>query len=506
MAAPDSSTVVEIRAPRVHGETIREALITAESLIRSGDYARAEEAYNEILQAAPDDGEAWFYLGVISQHHEKTSEAIERYRRAIELAPNSPEARNNLGVLLQGQGQVDEAENCFTQALALDPNYAEAHNNLGNALQDQGRFAEAEAAYQRALLIKPDYVDAIHHLGNALGALGREREALKCYNEALRIDSGRMKIRLCRAMAWLQMGDYLRGWDEYEWRLQCPGQTVAKLAEPLWNGEPLNGQTILIIAEQGLGDTIQFIRYVTLVAQRGGRVTVACRKPLQRILATCPGVENVLSEKDRIPSFSCYSPLMSLPRVFGTSLYTVPAQVPYLFPDEGLISRWRKEFESTPEFKLGVVWQGNPQHRKDRPRSFRLNNLEPFSRITGVRLFSLQKGYGAEQISELDGRFQVTDLSVHLDDLVDTAVVLKNLDLLITADTSVAHLAGALGVPTWLAIPAAADWRWLREREDSPWYPSLRLFRQRESGAWDELFGRMATTLQVQLETRHRAA
>jgi hypothetical protein len=193
---------------------------------------------------------------------------------------------------------------------------------------------------------------------------------------------------------------------------------------------------------------------------------------------------------------------MSLPRVFGTSLYTVPAQVPYLFPDEGLISRWRNEFESIREFKLGIVWQGNPQHRKDGPRSFRLSNLEPFSRLSDVRIFSLQKGYGTEQIAELDGRFHLTDLGVQLDDLVDTAGVLLNLDLLVTADTSVAHLAGALGVPTWLAIPTAADWRWLREREDSPWYPSLRLFRQRQWGDWDELFGRMASTLQRQLETR----
>jgi hypothetical protein len=340
----------------------------------------------------------------------------------------------------------------------------------------------------------------LHHLGNALGAQARATEAIECYEHVLQIEPDHAKVRLCRAMAWLQMGDYERGWAEYEWRLSCKGQSIPAVDLPVWNGEPLDGKPVLVLAEQGLGDTLQFIRYAALIERRGGRVTVACRKPLERILATCRGVQRVLSDKAVLSEFACYVPLLSLPRIFGTSIETVPSEVPYLAPPEKLITRWRDELVSTAEFKLGVAWQGNPDHSKDRERSFRLEHLEPLAHVPGVRLFSLQKGFGSEQIDEIDDRFSVTPMGNRLDDLIDTAAVLNNLDLLVCPDTSVAHLGGALGIPVWLALPFACDWRWLRERADCSWYPTMRLFRQRRWGDWSDVFARIA----VELATRAR--
>jgi Flp pilus assembly protein TadD len=497
MALSNTSFVVDVPAHGLPVRTSRDKLAVVEACIQQGNLPRAEQACTAILGTAPTTAEAWFFLGLIRQRQETFDEAAEHYEHALSLAPRFPEARNNLGVVRQELDKIDAAEACFRQALALDPGYTEAHNNLGNALQDQGRLTEAEAAYRRALHLRPNYVDALHHLGNALGAQGRATEAIECYEHVLLLEPDHAKVRLCQAMAWLQMGDYARGWAEYEWRLSCKGQSIPAMDLPAWTGEPLDGRPILVIAEQGLGDTLQFIRYAALIERRGGLVTVACCKPLERILASCPGVQRVVSDKAILSEFACYTPLLSLPRIFGTSIETVPAEIPYLAPPEELTTRWRDELGSTAELKIGVVWQGNPDHSKDRERSFRLAQLEPLSRVPGVRLFSLQKGFGSEQVDEIDDRFPVTALGSHLDDLVDTAAVLKHLDLLVCPDTSLAHLGGALGITVWLALPFACDWRWLRERGDSPWYPTMRLFRQRRWGDWTDVFARVAQELAI---------
>jgi Tfp pilus assembly protein PilF len=503
MALSNSSFVVDVPPHGVPVKTVRDALAIAEGHLQGGDFPRAEQAYADVLKIAPYSAEAWFFLGLIRQQHEKFADAARHYEHALRLAPRFPEARNNLGVALQELGRIDEAEACFREALRLDPDYVEAHNNLGNALQDQGRLAEAEAAYRQALLRRPGYIDALHHLGNALGGQGRAREAVECYEEVLRLEPDHGKVHLCRAMAWLQSGDYIRGWAEYEWRLKCKGQSIPPMSQPFWGGEPLDGRTILILAEQGLGDTLQFIRYATLVAKRGGRVIVACRQPLERIVASCPGVERVISEKMAVPEFDCYAPLLSLPRVFRTSLESVPAEVPYLAADPALVARWRDELGPIGGFKVGVVWQGNPDHSKDRERSFRLAQLGPLARVPGVRLFSLQKGPGSEQLGEVEVDFPITDLGRRLDDLVVTAAVMRSLDLVVSPDTSPAHLAGALGVPVWLALPAAPDWRWLRGRDDSPWYPTMLIFRQRKWGDWEDVLERMARELETHRATKH---
>lgn len=232
-----------------------------------------------------------------------------------------------------------------------------------------------------------------------------------------------------------------------------------------------------------------------MVKARGGRVIVACRQPLARILATWAGIDQVFAEGSLLPEIACYAPLMSLPRILGTSLASVPAEVPYLTADTALVNQWHDELGPGGGFRVGIAWQGNPRYRRDHQRSFRLAQLEPLAQVAGVRLVSLQKGVGTDEIAELAGRFAVSDLGGRFTDFTDTAAVMRNLDLVITLDSSLAHLAGALGAPTWVAVPVASDWRWLIDREDSPWYPTMRLFRQKRWGDWDEVFSRMAVVL-----------
>ena len=495
MPPQDGCFVLDVPAHGVTRRTTRQALAIARGLLRAGDLARAEQAFLQIARQDPLSGETRFFLGLIHQQRKDLETATHHYEHALRLAPDLAEARNNLGVILQSRGRLDEAEACFREALKLEPDYAEAHNNLGNALQDQGRFEEAITTYRQALHFRPGYVEALKHLGNALRALGRLTEAIACYDEGLRHAPDHALLHMSRAMVWLQSGDFARGWPECEWRLRGQDLLIHRLPQPVWDGSELGGRTILIVAEQGLGDTIQFIRYAPLVAHRGGRVVVSCARMLSQILATCPGVDQVIIEGDPLPEFACHTPVMSLPAILGTTLQTIPVEVPYLAADPSLVARWRIALGGIDEFKIGVVWQGNPVHTKDRERSFRLAQLEPVARVPGVRLFSLQKNFGLDQIEAVSDRFHVTGLGHRLDDFVDTAAVMRNLDLVISADSSPAHLAGALGVPVWMPLPYISDWRWMTDRGDTPWYPTMRLFRQRRFGDWDELFARLAREL-----------
>jgi Tfp pilus assembly protein PilF len=473
---------------------LHDPLARAGDLIHAGDYPRAEHACRQVVEQNPWVADAWFILGVASQLQGKLADSVDQYRRAISLVPYNAEAWNNLGASLSKLRRPEEAEPCLRQALRLAPAYPEAHNNLGNALQAQGRYEEAKTSYRRALELRPGYVGAHDNLGLVVHAQGRLAEAVECYSEALRLDPDYAQGHMNRALAWLQMGDFERGWVEYEWRWKCPEHGDPHLAQPWWDGSPLEGSTILLRAEQGLGDTIQFIRFAALAERMGGTVIVNCPEPLSRLLATCPAVDVVLPEGVYL-EFACHAPLMSLPRILGTTLQTIPAQVPYLAADRQLLSEWRRELGQGGRFKIGIAWQGNRDHNKDRYRSFRLERFEPLARIPGVRLFSLQKGFGAEQLEELSGRFPITDLGSRFGDFADAAAAIRHLDLVITPDTALAHLAGALGVPIWVALPFASDWRWLLDRDDSPWYPTMRLFRQRRWNDWDDVFARIVREL-----------
>jgi Flp pilus assembly protein TadD len=474
---------------------LQNPLAFAGACIHAGDYPSAERACRKVLEWDPGVGDAWFVLGVATQLRGKLAESVAYYRNAVRFVPGNAEAWNNMGASLSTLRRPEEAEPCLRRALELEPGYAQAHNNLGNVLGAQGRLNEAVASYHRALQFKPDYAEVFDHLGLVLQAQGNLAEAVGWFDKAVGHAPESGVIRMNRALACLQRGDFARGWEEYEWRFRCREHPILAQDRPLWDGSLLDGRTVLLWAEQGLGDSIQFIRYASAVTSRGGRVIVTCPHSLTRLLATCPGVDQVIAQGATMPEFDCHAPLMSLPRIFDTRLETIPAPRSYLSADPAEEASWAEVLGPLDGLKVGIAWQGNPDHKKDRQRSFRLERFEPLAWMEDIHVISLQKGIGSEQLEALSGRFPIVDLGPRLTDFAATAALVRNLDLLITPDTALAHLAGALGVPVWVALPFASDWRWLLERDDSPWYQSMRLYRQPGWGNWDDVFERIGRDL-----------
>ncbi len=478
-----------------------------EVLAAQGHFEEAVASYQQCLQRNPNHAGAHTNLGVALAGQGKLDEAVAQHRQALALQPQFVDAHINLGNALLALGRLDEAAGCYREALRQQPDSAKAHYNLGIALVDQGKLDEGVASYRQALRYQPDHVEARSNLGHALRAQGKLDEALGCYQEVLRLQPSDPEAHMSQAFAWLLLGDYAQGWREYEWRWQCKEFAHPSYPQPVWDGSPLEGRTILLHAEQGLGDTLQFIRYAPLVKQRGGRVVVQCQPVLLPVLASCAGIDEWVAQGAPLPSFDVHAALLSLPGILGTTLETVPAQVPYLSARPDLVAHWHSELGTLTAFKVGLVWQGNPRHRADRYRSIPLRLFEPLARVPGVQLFSLQKG--PEPTALLPASFPLTDLGAQMDDgengpFMDMAAMIRNLDLVVSVDTAPAHLAGALGVPVWLALHGASDWRWLLNREDSPWYPTMRLFRQQRYGNWEEVIARMVEALRQRLAATPR--
>ena len=442
--------------------------------------------------AAPGD-----MLTQAVQHHRagNLAEAERLYHQILAVDPQNFNALHLLGVLAYQTGKHDVAVERIHQALGVYPEFHEAYNTLGAALRELGRLEEAEASYCQSLRLRPDYSEAHNNRGNILRFLARPEEAALSFQEAIRFNPANADAHKSLGMMWLLLGKFEQGWAEYEWRWRCSDFVIPNFPQPLWDGAALQGRTILLRAEQGLGDTLQFIRYAPLVKARGGTVLTVCPEALVRVLHGCPGIDQLIAMGSPLPPFDVHTPLLSLPRLFGTTLATVPASVPYLVADPQLEAQWQGALRAYPGFKIGIVWQGNPRHKSDRYRSCPLTQFEGLARLLGVRLISLQVGAGREQLAALGERFPVIDLGGQFNpaSLAEAAAVVKHLDLVIAVDTALAHLAGALAVPVWVPLPVAPDWRWLLEREDSPWYTTMRLFRQRQRGDWQEVFARVAS-------------
>jgi tetratricopeptide (TPR) repeat protein len=471
--------------------------------------ARPEDAvacYEQAVRLRPGFVDAHTNLGVALAVLGRLDEAVACHRRALELRPGYAAALNNLGNALAAQGKPDEAIAAYREALRLQPGYAEAHYNLGIALVEEGKLDEGGACYREALRLRHGDAEALGNLGHALRARGEMDEAMACYQQLIDLNPENPEARMARALAWLLMGDYEHGWPEYEWRWRTKEFGPPPYRAPLWDGSPLDGRTILLHAEQGLGDTLQYVRYARPVKERGGTVLFVCPPALARLLTGCPGIDRLLTPGEPLPDFDVHAPLLSLPAILKTTLATIPADVPYIFPDAGLVDSWRRELAEFPGFKVGIAWQGNPKFKADRQRSVPLACFEPLAKMPGVYLFSLQKGPGTEQLRAAAGRFPVIDLGSRLDEgtgpFLDTAAVMKALDLVIAPDTAISHLAGALGVPGWVALSGASHFCWLLGREDSPWYPTLRLFRQERFGDWEGVVARMTATLRERLADR----
>ena len=476
-----------------------------------GKFEEAVAACRRALALKPDFAEAHNNLGNALGDQGKFEDAVAAYRRALALKPDYAEAHNNLGSALRNQDQLEDAVAAYRRALALKPDNAEAHSNLGNALRDQGQLEAAVVACRRALELRPDYAEALNNLGAALNDQGQLEDAVAAYRRALALKPDYAEAHHNLSQTLLLAGRLEEGWPEYEYRWQAkwfrPG--VQDLDAPLWDGAPLDGKTVLVHAEQGLGDTIQFARYLPRIAERGGRVLFEVPKRLKWLMTGAKGVAALVENGGPPPAFDCHVPLLSLPRIFGTDLDSIPATVPYLDPPKRSADSWSSRVGQLPGLKVGICWQGNPENLADRKRSCRLAAFAPLAGLDGVTLISLQKGAGEEQLDRLPADVHIERLGdtfdAGADAFRDTVTVLRRLDLVITIDTATAHLAGALARPTWVLLPFIPDWRWQLGREDSPWYPSFRLFRQPKLGDWDAVFGDVARALTTERDARREA-
>jgi Tfp pilus assembly protein PilF len=451
----------------------------------------------------PKSSAAWDNLGIVLTDDKQFEAAIAAHQRAVELEPRAAMALANMSIPLRLAGRVDEAIAACRRSLELWPGNADGYNHLGVALAAKGDFAAAVAAYEQAIALgRPKAVYA--NLGIARAELGDIAGALACGNKAVEAEPDNAQSHFSLAITLLLSGDFQRGWAEYEWRWKCPEHTPpTPFQQPQWDGSPLNGRTLLVHCEQGLGDAIQFVRYVPQIAALNGRVILGCPLALRRLFADVPGIDRIAVTGDPAGPFDVHCPIVSLAYAFRTTAATIPATVPYLHPPAQAVEDWRQTLatalgpQTTRRLRVGLAWAGSPAHRNDQNRSLRLSQLSPIASAGHAVFFSLQKGPAAAQAAKPAVGMRVIDLTDKLSDLADTAAMIANLDLVICVDTSIAHLAGALGKPVWVLLPFNPDWRWLLGRDDSPWYPTMRLFRQKQIGAWDEVIQRVAEALRV---------
>jgi len=464
-----------------------------------GQAAEAARCYETVVSRRPGDAQSWFHLG-LANFQCKQFEAAERaYRRYVELVPDSVEGHFNLAATLQDLGRLDDAQRQYRRVLALAPGQVEAHRSLGNIAWLERRYLDAAEQFRAGLAGAPTDVELLSNLGVMLQKLNRMEEAEAAFRQALALDPRHVNAHFNLGLILLLRGEFRAGWKEYEWRLRIKDRLPTPFRQPEWDGTPLHGKTILLRAEQGFGDTFQFVRYASLVKAAGGRVVLECQPGLKRVLLRTPGIDMIAERPAAGPplvEFDTHLPLLSLPRVFATEAATIPAEVPYIRPEPWLIERWAKRLAHDRGVRVGIVWAGRPTHEDDRNRSCSLTHFLGLAAVPGVTLYSLQKG-GAVADLQRSGTeaSRVVDLDPEIDDFADTAAAIANLDLVICVDTSVAHLAGAMNAPVWLVLPFAPDFRWLAQGETSAWYPSMRLFRQPAGGEWDAVFARLRASL-----------
>jgi tetratricopeptide (TPR) repeat protein len=507
------------------------------ALQSSGRHLEAIESCEKALELRPDLHDAYNTKGSALFSLGKVPEAGEMYRRALELQPDFASAHNNLGNALTSLRHYAEAETCYRTALRINPRFwgalaalsrivmtlgraeeAEAGlrqvlrhrppdpatlTHLGNALFNLNRYDEAEAAYREALKMDPNYVDAIGNLGRVLSTVDRNEEGDACYRSVIARHPEQVDAHANRGMTLLRMGRFKEGWDEYEWRWKT--WYLSKMARnfpvPLWQGEPLGDRILLLHGEQGLGDSLQFCRYATQL-RGAGRVILEVPVPLARLMSRLDGVSEVIARDQPLPHFDLECPLLSLPRAFGTTLETIPAEVPYLTADPAEAAAWRDRLAALPGLRVGLVWAGSPRALVpelasiDARRSISLATLSPLAEVAGVSFVSLQKGPPAAQAATPPAGMVLTDVTAELHDMAATAALIDGLDLVISVDTAVVHLAGAMGKPVWLMNRYDTCWRWLMHRDDSPWYPTMRIFRQTIPGEWTDVIARVKDALE----------
>lgn len=497
---------------------------------QAGRHAEAAALCEQVIRREPRHVLALNFLALVEQQRGRLEQALSWIQRAIQFSPSNAEARRTAGSILLAMGRHAEAAEATRQAAALQPDLPGVHAQLGAALTKLERgeeamaslemalrreahpdadllntvaaaleqccdFVRAEEFARRALQLQPGSKAAFNSLGNALLGQGRPGEAARAFDQALALQAGDANARYNRSLALLASGDFLRGWAEYEWRWSRPDAPAKRpqFKEPAWDGRDIRGQTILLYAEQGLGDVIHFIRYVPLVAERGAKVVLVCPAALHALARHVQGVDKLMGSEEALPRFDTHAALMSLPHLLKTTLENVPAHVPYLpIPPA---ETFPLSAGAAGSLKVGLVWSGGDRYRKNRMRSTSLESFLPLLRVPGIRFFSLQCGPRAADLKALPADAQVEDLGGRLRDFSDTAAAMGQMDLVISVCTSTLHLAGALARPAWGVLAYAPCWRWMLERPDSPWYPTMRLFRQPKPGDWPGVIAQVEAAL-----------
>jgi Flp pilus assembly protein TadD len=464
-------------------------------LVMQGDVESAIATLRNAVDLTPDSPEALSNLGAALRQHGDFAEAAIVLRRAIALRPDFVYAIVNLGAVLANLDQFEDAITTLLHAISLRPDDALAQYNLGVALKSAGHLDQSLESLDRALRLRPNDIDTLNNRGDVLHQLGRYDDAIDAFNMALAISPNDPAARTSLSMVLLLKEKYRETWPLYEARLELPNQRNRRLyAQPQWDGSPspalsspLPGCRILIHWEQGLGDTLQFIRYAPLVADRGFEVIFLCQPELRHLITGQCRITQVITEEDPLPSFDLHCPLLSLPKLFGTTLETIPAKVPYLNADPALWDKWVSILSKDPpaRLRIGLNWAGSLFPLSNRKRTVGLAAMAPFATIPGALFYSLQKGAGAEEAKSPPRGMDLIDHSAALTDFAETAALMSCLDMIITCDTSVAHAAGALSVTTHVLLPFCPDWRWHLARSDSPWYPTLRLHRQPTPGDYN---------------------
>lgn len=491
--------------------SITEALHEIIRLYEQRNLRDAEILCLRILEVEPDNSDANHFMGIIAFEVKNFPIARQYLEKAIKLNPDNPSIYLNMGNVIQSEGGFEESIQWYEKSIVCnDTDNKKAYNNMGVALTKLGRFTEAEECAKKAIKIDPSYFEAHNNIGEIYKDMGRFEDALAACEKALELAPQFVPARWNRAILLLLAGRLKEGFEEYEWRWKREQTPKRKIdAGEKWQGQSLQGKTIFIYEEQGLGDTMQFIRYLPMIKKLGGNVIFETVPSLIRLVEKAEGFDRLWVGQKNVDTrpvdrFDYYFPLMSLPGIFNTTIENIPNDCTYLKPDKELSKIWEKRFPDTEAFKIGIVWAGHPEHTNDYNRSVYLSSFSVFKEIPGVELYSLQK----EKYEKWTDRDPVEifhyDFGEEISDFADTAAIIENLDLVISIDTSVVHLAGAMGKSVWTLLPICPDWRWMTGRDDSPWYPSMKLFRQPAPGDWKSVFRAAAEELVLCLKEKNK--
>ena len=485
-------------------EQIKALIAQAQRHHQAGALVDARKLYEMLANLLPTAYEIHNELGRVLLEMPLPVEAAEAFRRASELQPADPISAFNLGNALVNARRFDQAFSAYRRAITIKPDFIQAYNNLGNALMLPFHFEEAEQMLRRAITLAPDHALAHVNLGDALWAQGRREEAMAAYDHAAELAPDLPEAHLHRGICLLLQGRLRDGFAEHEWRWKANSHLpMQRIHLRRWTGEPLAGKTILLHGEQGFGDDIQFIRFLPQVAAMGAKIILRVEPSLVRLLSTIEGVDQIIDSKAPVPEADYSLSLLSLPHLLGVEIDSIPANLPYLHPDPADVAAWAKKLEECPGLKVGIAWAGAPRPGAseamllDSRRSFDLETFAPLIGIPGISLISLQLGPRAAQALVPPKGMTLFDMTGDIKDFADTAALIANLDLVISVDTSVVHVAGAIGAPVWMLSRHDGCWRWFLDREDSPWYPQARIFRQTKRGDWSETVAQVAEQLRL---------